>query len=57
MKAEALKQKQDEYYEQQREALLEAAVNEFNKSFQKTDPEVKAKAELEKSFYPPLPKI
>jgi intergrase/recombinase len=32
------------------EAMLEAAVNEFNKSFSKTDPEVKAKDELEKTY-------
>jgi hypothetical protein len=38
--------------EDELEAMLEAAVNEFNKSFQKTDPEVKAKDELKKSFYP-----
>ena len=43
--------------EDELEAMLEAAVNEFNKSFAKTDPEVKAKNELEKSFYPPLPEI
>lgn len=43
--------------EDELEAMLEAAVNEFNKSFAKTDPEVKAKAELEKSFYPPLPEL
>lgn len=43
--------------EDELEAMLEAAVNEFNKSFTKTDPEVKAKHELEKSFYPPLPEI
>ena len=43
--------------EDELEAMLEAAVNEFNKSFQKTDPEAKAKAELEKSFYPPLPEL
>lgn len=43
--------------EDELEAMLEAAVNEFNKSFQKTDPEVKAKDELKKSFYPPLPEL
>ena len=43
--------------EDELEAMLEAAVNEFNKSFKKTDPEAKAKAELEKSFYPPLPEL
>ena len=43
--------------ENELEAMLEAAVNEFNKSFKKTDPEAKAKAELEKSFYPPLPEL
>lgn len=43
--------------EDELEAMLEAAVNEFNKSFAKTDPEVKAKAELKKSFYPPLPEL
>jgi hypothetical protein len=43
--------------EDELEAMLEAAVNELNKSFAKTDPEVKAKNELEKSFYPPLPEI
>lgn len=43
--------------EDELEAMLEAAVNEFNKSFAKTDPEVKAKNELEKSFYHPLPEI
>lgn len=43
--------------EDELEAMLEAAVNEFNKSFAKTDPEVKAKNELKKSFYPPLPEI
>ena len=43
--------------EDELEAMLEAAVNEFNKSFTKTDPEVKAKHELEKSFCPPLPEL
>lgn len=43
--------------EDELEAMLEAAVNEFNKSFKKTDPEVKAKDELKKSFYPPLPEL
>lgn len=43
--------------EDELEAMLEAAVNEFNKSFAKTDPEAKAKNELEKSFYPPLPEL
>ena len=43
--------------EDELEAMLEAAVNEFNKSFAKTDPEVKAKNELKKSFYPPLPEV
>jgi len=43
--------------ENELEAMLEAAVNEFNKSFQKTDPEVKAKDELEKSFIPTLPEL
>ena len=43
--------------ENELEAMLEAAVNEFNKSFAKTDPEVKEKDELKKSFYPPLPEL
>lgn len=43
--------------EDELEAMLEAAVNEFNKSFAKTDPEVKKKDELKKSFYPPLPEL
>ena len=43
--------------EDELEAMLEAAVNEFNKSFKKTDPEAKAKDELKKSFYPPLPEL
>lgn len=40
--------------EDELEAMLEAAVNEFNNSFHKTDPEVKAKDEMEKSFFSPL---
>ena len=43
--------------EDELEAMLEAAVNEFNKSFAKTDPEVKEKDKLKKSFYPPLPEL
>lgn len=43
--------------EDELEAMLEAAVNEFNKSFAKTDPEVKEKDELKKNFYPPLPEL
>lgn len=43
--------------EDELEAMLEAAVNEFNKSFAKTDPEVKAKNELKKNFCPPLPEV
>ena len=37
------------------EAMLEAAVNEFNKSFQKTDPEELAKYERNKDY--PLPEL
>ena len=35
--------------EDELEAMLEAAVNEFNKSFKKTDPEAEVKDELEAS--------
>lgn len=36
--------------EDELQTRIESAVNEFNNSFKKTDPDVKAKAELTKGF-------
>lgn len=41
--------------ENELESLLEAAVNEFNNSFTKTDPQVKARDKLEKTLNHPKP--
>lgn len=41
--------------ENELESLLEAAVNEFNNSFTKTDPQVKARDKLEKTLNRPQP--
>lgn len=43
--------------EEELEAILEAAVNEFNKSFKKTDPEQKEKDKMKKLFSDPLPEL